>query len=245
MRALLVALSILAAAPGFAARREVGEDDIRAAVDAALRRIDDGRTTADVRTLPRLVTDDAAGPAVLDVALPDGPPREGVLAFPMTCRAGGRVVSQGLVTIAVSRDRPVWVAARPVPAGATLTAADVRGEIRRFDRAPSREVASEPEAGRWIARRALEPGAILKTTDLVRRPDVVAGAELALVSRVGAAAVSVPALARRAGDVGETILVVNPLTREIVEALLVDARTAVLARPVARRVDSRSAGGTP
>jgi flagella basal body P-ring formation protein FlgA len=156
------------------------------------------------------------------------------------------VVSRGLATLAIRRDVGVWVVARAVAPGASLTPEDVRQETRGFDREPGRELLLGFEPKRFTARHPLVEGAVLKSTDLVRRPDVAAGAPIALVARAGDAAVTVAATARRAGNVGETILVANPLTGDVVQAVVIDAGTAELVRAVAphRSVRSTSQGET-
>lgn len=232
MRVFIVTAAMIALVGSVRAERSVvGDAQIRAAVDEAVRNVAAPGTSVEVRAIPRLVSDDAEGVAVVDVLLPEGALAAGVRAIPVSCRVGSRVVSQGLATIAVRRDVSVWVTSRPVAAGAMLGTEDVLRESRPFDREPSREILSELEPGRWTARRALEAGAVLRSTDVARRPDVPAGAQIALVARAGSTSVSVAALARRAGDVGEKILVVNPLTGDVVEAVLVDAHTAELVAP--------------
>ncbi|MFN8179501.1 MAG: flagellar basal body P-ring formation chaperone FlgA [bacterium] len=249
MRSYVVSVVIALAAfapPARGERRTVGAEEVRAAIAAAVHDLAPKGTTVEMRQGPILVADSADGPVALEVALPDPPLLAGVRAVPVSCRAGGRVVSRGLATLVVRREIPVWVVARPVTARATLVPEDVRRERRVFEREPSNEVLEDLEPGRFTARHALAEDAVLKTTDLIRRPDVTSGAPIALVARAGSAAVTVAATARRSGNVGETILVANPLTGDVVEAVVVDARTAELVRVIApRRPGSTSRGGTP
>jgi flagella basal body P-ring formation protein FlgA len=249
LRPVVVSLVILLAAlalPARGERRAVGAEEIRAAIAAAVQDAAPKGTTVEMRQGPILVADSADGPVTLEVALPDPPLLAGVRAVPVGCRAGGRVVSRGLATLVVRREISVWIVARPVGAHATLVPEDVRRETRVFEREPAREVLEDLEPGRFTARHALAEDAVLKTTDLIRRPDVASGAPIALVARAGSAAVTVAAIARRSGNVGETILVANPLTGDVVEAVVVDARTAELVHVVApRRPASTSRGETP
>jgi flagella basal body P-ring formation protein FlgA len=249
LRPVVVSVVITLAAfalPARGERRTVGAEDVRAAIAAAVKDAAPKGTTVEMRQGPMLVADSADGPVTLEVALPDPPLLAGVRAVPVSCRVGGRIVSRGLATLCVRREIPVWIVVRPVAAHATLLPEDVRRETRVFEREPAREVLEDLEPGRFTARHALAEGAVVQTTDLLRRPDVASGAPIALVARAGSAAVTVAATARRSGNVGETILVANPLTGDVVEAVVVDARTAELLRVVApRRPGFTSRGETP
>src|SRR5262249_23023801 len=152
---------------------------------------------------------------------------------------------------------PVWVATRPIVAGAPIVPEDVRQETRAFDREPGRELLAGLAPASCTARHALVEGAVLKTTDLVRRPDVASGAPIALVAparpgapaargaRAAPPAVTVTATPRRSGNVGEMILVANPPTGEVAQAVVTGAGTAELVRTVGARRTRRGPAASP
>jgi flagella basal body P-ring formation protein FlgA len=217
-------------APALAAASDAAEE-LRAVVREAWEARAGEGVEVDVLAVP-VLPDGAAG-GVLEADPPSVPIVCGVRPSGISRRVDGRVTARGLATVRVRRRVPVWIVARPLEAGAAIGAADLRREPRLFDREPARELLGEIEPGRWSARRALDEGTVLCTSDVARRPDVAAGAPVRLVARAGSARVSVAAFARRAGDVGDTILVLNPLTGSVVPAVLADAGTAVLAAPEA------------
>lgn len=241
MTTLPGALLLAAAVAAGAAAPPDSADRIRAAVRDAWTDAAGPDAEIEVREVPVFPApfDDAE----LDVAPPALPVDAGVRGVPVSLRRDGRVVARGLATVHVRRFVPVWVVSRAVLRDATLGPDDVRRERRLFDREPAREVRGELEPGRWSARRALEPGDVLRTGDVVRRPDVAAGAGIRLVARAGAAEVAIAAVARRSGDVGDVIQVLNPLTGALVDAVVVDAGTAELAQGARRRGAARTPGG--
>jgi flagella basal body P-ring formation protein FlgA len=213
---------------GAAPAATVDPDVVRDALETAWS----GRATPglhlEIRHLPELVHHD--GVPQVEPLLPDGPLRAGPRAIPVNLRVDGRIVARGLANIVVHERLTVWVPIRPIPRGATVTVADLRPEPRTRDREAVR-LLEDPGVGAWIAARDLEEGRDLRASDLDRKPDVAAGDEILLVSRAGDASVSVAGRVRRSGSVGETILVLNPVTGSIVRAVLVDPATAELIGP--------------
>ena len=241
----LLVLGLLAALGPFAptpARAE-SDADVRAAVLAAWQPALPAGATIEVLQLPLLPATSGEG-GVLEVDPPGLPIVAGVRPVTVSRRTGGRVVARGLAPVRVHRAVPVWVTARDVPGGAVLAAEDVRVESRDFDREPAREQTGDFAPGAWIARHDLATDAVVRSTDVTRRPDVASGAALNLVVRAGEARVSVPAVARRSGNIGETILVSNPVTGAIVSAVLVDAATAELTRPAGLAPAPHAPGGS-
>jgi flagella basal body P-ring formation protein FlgA len=178
------------------------------------------------------------------VDAPGLPVVAGVRPVTVSRRVDGRIVARGLATVRVRRSVPVWVTARDVPAGSVLAADDVRVEPRDFEREPAREQTGDFVPGAWTARHALSTGAVVRSTDVTRHPDVEAGTPLNLVVRAGEARVSVPSIARRSGNIGQTILVSNPVTGALVSAVLVDAATAELTRPAGPGPVANASGGS-
>lgn len=231
---LLLALPVRAQAPA-------ADGDVAAAVLRAWEpHLPPGATVEVVQT-PRFP--DAAGDgAVLEVDPPGLPVVAGVRPVTVSRRVDGRINARGLATVHVRREVAVWIAGRDVPARATLGADDVRIESRVFDREPTREQTVPFTPARWSTRRPLAAGAVVRSTDVTRLPDVAAGRPISLVVKAGDARVDVPSVVRRAGNIGETILVSNPVTGAMVSAVLVDADTAELTRPAAGR--NPVSGGT-
>ena len=101
---------------------------------------------------------------------------------------------------------------------------------RLFEREPTRLFEYAPGA-RWRVIRDVEPGSEITASDVRAIPDVEAGNGILLLVRAGASTVSVEGRARRSGNVGEEILVHNPVTGALVRAIVLDERSAELVRP--------------
>lgn len=236
----LAAVALAAGTPSAADPASDVLDAVRAAYGPALPE----GATLEIVQLPRFPDSAAAADASLEAEPPAGPVGAGIRPVAISRRVDGRIVARGLATVHVRREVGVWVAARGIAKGAVLADDDVTIETRRFDREPTREQVGALEPGRWIARRALDAGDVLRATDVRRRPDVESGTPVNLVVRAGDARIAVPATARRAGNVGETILVSNPVTGALVSAVLVDRGTAELTRPAVAG-PAPSGGDTP
>jgi flagella basal body P-ring formation protein FlgA len=163
----------------------------------------------------------------------------GPRALTVSCRVDGRVVARGLANVVVRRQLRVWVPVRALKRGEIVTVADLRSMRRLYERDP-RRLFEGPAEHEWTVVRDLEVGQILHPTDVRRRPDISAGDEITLVSRTSGASVAVIGRARRSGCVGETILVLNPITGSIVRAVVVDKSTATLLGPQRSREGSHS-----
>jgi len=201
---------------------------VREAIEASWSERSVPGFSLEVRRVPTLTYHE--GVAEVEPLFPDGPLHPGPRAIPVNLRVDGRVVARGLANILLRKRVTVWVPVRPVERGATITPADLRPEPRIYDRDPHRLFAG-PGEGTWTARRDLEGGQVLRPSDLARKPDVAAGDTIILVSRAGDASVAVAGRVRRSGNVGDTILVLNPVTGSIVRAVLIDRGTAELVVP--------------
>ncbi len=229
----LIVLLLLAPAPLRAERLPLPEGVVRAAIEAGWKEhVADGATLEIVR-VPELI---APADALLTVSWPDHALGAGPRALTLDATVDGRTLARGLANVIVRREFPVWVLVRDVGRGGILSPDDAVQEMRSFDRPPTTLMLDDAPPRGWTARRALTAGSVLRARDVKALPDVEAGQEILLVSRVGDAAVSVPARVRRAGSVGDRILVSNPVTGDVVSATLVDANTAEL---VGARHDSR------
>lgn len=231
VRVGLTMLLALGPADGAAAKRTtVDPAEIRDAIETAW--VARGSTTElEIRALPALSY--AGDGALLEVLLPEEISRPGPRALPVQCRVEGRVVARGLASVIVRRTVTVWVPVRPLTRGETVTTQDLRPEPRLFDRTPAR-LFEGPGESTWTAAANVEAGHVLRATHLRREPDVRSGDPITLISRHGDAAVRIAGRARRAGNVGEQILVLNPITGAVVRAVLLDAGSALLVTPETR-----------
>ena len=184
-----------------------------------------GTGQLEIRALPSLSY--AGDGALLEVVLPDEIDRPGPRALPVQCRVDGRVAARGLASVMVRASVTVWVPVRPLTRGEVVTTNDLRPEPRLFDRTPAR-LFEGPGDSTWTAATNVEAGRVLRATHLRREPDVRSGDPITLISRHGDAAVRIAGRARRAGNVGEQILVLNPITGAVVRAVLLDAGSALL-----------------
>jgi flagella basal body P-ring formation protein FlgA len=224
--AVAVALLLAASSGGANAERfEIDPDLIRDRLESAFHERAVAGITLEVREVPALIAD-GESPTV-EVLLPEEIQRPGPSAVTVQCRSGGRVTARGLATVLVRARLPVWIPIRSLRRGEVLDPLSLRREERTFDRDPLRLFVLEPKA-RWRMSRGVDPGVFLRASDVRRLPDVEAGDEIRLVSQAGQAEVSVVGRVRRGGNVGEMILVVNPVSSQIVRARLTDFTTARL-----------------
>ncbi|MCA9752865.1 MAG: flagellar basal body P-ring formation protein FlgA [Gemmatimonadetes bacterium] len=219
---LIAALVTLTGAGG---RAVVDPTMVREAIEAAWNETALPGSSLEVRSVPALAYE--SGRPRVEVVLPDGPLRPGPRALTVACVVDDRTVSRGLASVVVSRRILVWVPRRNLTRGETVTAIDLRPEPRVVERDPVRAF-EDPGDLTWIAARDLEAGVELRSADLDRRPDVVAGDAVQLVSRAGDASVAVTGRVRRAANVGESLLVLNPVTGSVVRAVLESPGVAVL-----------------
>jgi flagella basal body P-ring formation protein FlgA len=224
-------LVFVAAAPVGAMPHEVDPASIRTSLESAWREVAPPDATCEILALPRLAYD-GEDPRV-EVVWLEGLERPGPRALAVNCRVGERIVSRGLANVLIRVRRTVWIAPAPLTRGQRLDPSTLLRETRVFEREPRRLFA--PVAGKsWQAIRNIEAGAILRSLDVKALPDVEAGSEILLVSRAGMAEVAVVGRARRDGDVGDTILVHNPITGTLVKAVLLDSGRALLQAPEGR-----------
>jgi flagella basal body P-ring formation protein FlgA len=221
-------VAALGAGVAFAMPRSVDPADLRAHIEAAWSASAPAGATLEIRAVPSLSY--VEGEPVLEVLLPDDPQRPGPRALPVSCRVDGRVVSRGLANVVLRVERTVWTARRAFERGEEIAPADVRAETLVFEREPTRMLEWDPSRT-WRALRAVAAGERLTPAGVRRVPHVEAGTEIFLLSQAGAATVSVPARARQDGDVGDTILVHNPVTGALVRAVVVDHGSVRLVAP--------------
>lgn len=234
---LLCLTTIVVAAPAFAERARVNEECVRVAIEESWTERSIAGQSLEIEFAPPLL-----GEAGGDVRVewPDPPIATGPRALTVAYEVNGRVVSRALANVLVRQEATVWILIRDVQRGDRVTAADLHESARVWERSPRRAITGPLPPGGFVARSNLTSGAWLRHSDVRPRPDVEAGEEIFLVARTGAAAVSVTTSVRRGGSVGDTILVLNPITGSVVRAVLVSPSHAELAHAAARNERSAS-----
>lgn len=129
----------------------------------------------------------------------------------------------------------VAVLNRPLGRGETVQAADFSLERRPKETLPA-DLSSDAAvlAGR-IARRAIQAGAVLRMGD-VAKPEIVARGEVVTVFyEIPGMTLTLRGKASEAGAQGDTIAVVNPQSKKILQATVIGpGKVAVTAAPVGR-----------
>lgn len=223
---IAIAACLLGVLPAVApAAPRVDEGLVRDAIERSWPELQVAGQTLEVEFAPALLGE-AGGTVHVD--WPKPPLAPGPRAITVTYEVNGRVVSRALANILVRQEVTVWILNGDVKRGQTITADDLHESTKVWDRDPKRAITGEIPGGGYVARQNLTAGSWLRHSDVRPRPDVQAGEEIYLVARAGHAAVSVPTNVRRGGSVGDTILVLNPLTGTVVRALLVSRHHAEL-----------------
>jgi flagella basal body P-ring formation protein FlgA len=128
------------------------------------------------------------------------------------------------VKINAVAEGPVLVLQRDIPFGQPLKNSDLAKQVRQFEKIEDFVLSPEGAVGR-ISKRPLSRGEILRRTDL-RLPTLVKRGEVVtLMARGGSFVVSTLARARDSGSRGDTILVENLDSKEIVNARITASRT--------------------
>jgi flagella basal body P-ring formation protein FlgA len=224
LRVLLFALLFGAPAAGAGARDSVPAEMVRTAIQEAWSQVAPPRATLEIRTLPILPGTEAAN---VEVLLPEGIERAGSRAIPVMCHEGARVVSRGLASVVIRVEREVWIAARALRRGELVDPTAFVCETRTFAREPRPLLQPQPTE-RYRLLRDVPAGAVAYGRDVRKLPDIEAGEEVILIAGVGGARVTVLGRARRSGDVGDVILVHNPVSGAIVRARVLNPTTAEL-----------------
>lgn len=229
MRTLIPFLALFLLAPAARAdRTEVDSADVHAAIERAWEDVASADARLEILFVPPLRYSGEA--ARVDVTMPPGTIRPGPRALTVACSVDGRVVARGLANVLITVSRPVWTAPRDLTRREVLRGSELVRETREFDREPLRILEPAPDR-LYVVNRSLPAGQLVRTSDVRALPDVESGQEIVLVSKTGTASIAVPARTRRSGNVGDTILVHNSVSGEIVRAVLIDRMTAELAGP--------------
>jgi flagella basal body P-ring formation protein FlgA len=171
-------------------------------------------------TRPVLHLADGSGPIVRAVPEPSSR-TAGLVRFVLYAAAGPRARRVGRLTADVRVSAPHVRVVGDTPARTTLVAdamSVVRDDIGRqaFGPLPTIDVVAGAET-----RKPLADGDVVTRAALVARPLVATGEEVVTIARVGALEVRGRAIASQAGDLGDTVVVVNPDSRKRLHARVV------------------------
>lgn len=168
----------------------------------------------------------APGAGAIRAAVPEpGSRTGGAVRFVLYGQQADRRVRLGRLTAHVRvRARHVRtverIEARAVVTGGTVTT--VHDDIGRLPIAPLPTLDATTGA---VTRRALGPGEVIASAVLVPRPLVRVGDEVVTIARVGPVEVRGRAVAAQAGELGETVVVVNPDSHRRLRARVVAEQT--------------------
>ncbi len=222
MRLLSVFLAALAAGPPAVPSR-VSREVATAAVVAAVH----ARLGAGAEVLVDTLHEAAiTGGPVVDAVPAPGARLGGITRFVL--RGAGatpadplRVVAIGFATVTVRVIVDHAHTVRVVPRGTAFTAADLTAVRHHFAAGALKRMPTAADALHGRALRDLPAGACLTAQAFVPRPAVRAGSEVDAVMRSGGIEVRAAVTAVDSGEPGETVRVVNPVSRKTFRARVV------------------------
>lgn len=168
------------------------------------------------------------GALTIDVGL--NAPKWGSTSVPLELRLDGRLYKRINASVEAWVQQPVWVAARPLARGETVTLDDVVLETRTFTRPVEGPPVDGLEFGEVPVRttRFVREGTAL-TWDVVELiPDVQKGDMVMVVARKGSVIVQVPGEALSDGRVGQRVAVRNLGSGTVVYGDLMDDGTVLV-----------------
>lgn len=191
---------------------------------AAARQLPAGLALTDVR-VPRALAGaaDAADVVVTFVTAP----RAGRASVKVALRDAAGHTRAGWATLVVARVRTVLVAARALPAGATLAAGDVITADRPDGGPAGLELAPDALIGATLTD-ALAAGAALPAGAVTLPAPVARGAAVRVIVRRGAIAITARGTLERSARPGERVATRVAATDRVVEGRLVGADTVVV-----------------
>lgn len=200
---VLIAATLLAAAPAHAAGSWQPVESIREAALSTLPAGSEGDTTLDsALRLPACgqpLRAQPTGTSTVEVSCPD---------------AGGWRL---FVPVKVRRNQAVLILNRGIAAGETLAVADITVAQRDTARIAGAALADPAAAVGRVARRQLSAGSLLSANDLVAQRLIRRGDSVALVSRYGGVEVRVAGKALADAGENERVSVENLSSRKVVQ----------------------------
>jgi flagella basal body P-ring formation protein FlgA len=209
----LLAMPVLAQTP---------TSDVDAAVAAARQAVRDAFGGDAEVTLTRPVLQLTPGAGAVVKAVPEPSSRTaGLVRFVLHGSADSGPTRVGRLTADVRvRARHVRVLGA-VASRATLSGEAITAVHEDIGRQPFAPLPTLEDVTGAVARKPLVEGDIVTRSALVARPLVSSGDEVVTVARVGALEVRGRAIAAQSGDLGDTVIVVNPDSRKRLHARVV------------------------
>jgi len=210
-RLAVLALAVWAFAPAVPARAELRDDELRSEIEAfALGYAGAPPFAMEIPSL-RAFTAPSAPYGHVDVELSthaNGPVR-GSLPVTVRLRSGGEEFKRGIVTVRLSSDRPVLVAARSLSAGEVIGAADLRHESVSSGRG-ARAGVSDPSQliGRRVTR-SVRAGSVLRLDGVADVPVIRRGSMVRIRLQRGSLRIEALGRARDNGAPGQPLRVLN------------------------------------
>lgn len=143
----------------------------------------------------------------------------------VTDHRGGRTTRSATVSLAVRAHQEVLVASRDLPRGAIVAAADVRRERRPMERMPRGPLTDPAEAVGKEMQRGAAPGEVLTASAVAPARAVRRGAVVTLLLEGPGFRIVARGVASEDGAVGQTIKVVNQVSRRELAGKVEDERT--------------------
>jgi flagella basal body P-ring formation protein FlgA len=113
------------------------------------------------------------------------------------------------VTFAIDVTEPVWVATEKIQGRSLLESSRLEKQSRNIAATNGAFVRSEQEMDGMRLRRTIHPGEILTLALLEPMPDVVKGATVTVIAKVGGITISQGAIAREDGLLAQKVEVEN------------------------------------
>ena len=225
---------IPAAHPLRAATRDVSRGDpavaaARASLIAELHRIRPDVTRVDAKVIGHpVIRVPAGGKWVVPRDAMRGHSLAPHLCVWVDIRSAGRTIASIPVWFAVKAYRPVLVSAAHHWARDEIESGDFRTEVRNVAGLGGSPIDVNASLAEMRTRRAIAQGDILMSSDIEPIPDIVPGAQVAVMVKYGAVSIETEGVARREARLGETIELRNPSSHETYTAQVVGRDRAVV-----------------
>lgn len=224
-RLAAVALAVWAFAPTAPARAELRDAELRSEIEAfALDYAGAPPFAMEIPSLRDFTAPSASyGRVEVDLSTHASGPVRGSLPVTVRLRSDGEEFKRGIVTVRLSSDRPVLVAARPLAAGQVIRESDLRREPASNARL-SRRGLDDPSQliGRRVTRN-VRVGGVLRSDLVTDVPVIYRGSMVRIRLQRGSLRIEALGRAREDGAPGQPLRVLNlESRREIVGVVQAD-----------------------
>lgn len=160
----------------------------------------------------------APGAVTLDFEAASGDDLLGASLLTLLVRVNGDVVEQTPVRVRIDGQLRVMVTTRPLRLGQELSPSDVHEELREASTLTGQPSVRMDEVVGKVTRRALGGNRVVGLDDVDEKPLIHKGDSVLIIVRSGAVLVTCPGEAQQDGRVGQTISVLNTMTRRQLRA---------------------------